>query len=135
MCKAPIEQSNVRIWYARHGGYSSFDPLEASLRMAGEVEVRQKPPTVAGELEQCDVIVLAAARQSNPLVSQQQIEELSKLTASRPTPMIYLSGADPQGLSAGPLGRCLRLPVQLPQLVEALSWSFSQLKGLVRMVA
>jgi HD-like signal output (HDOD) protein/DNA-binding NarL/FixJ family response regulator len=135
ICKPPLQKSDARIWYARHAGYGSFDPLEASLRMAGEVETHQKPPSTASELEQCDVMVVAAARQTNPLPAQQQIGELLKLTGSRPTPIIFLSGCDPQGLSVGHLGRCFQLPVQLTQLVDALSWSISQQNTRARMVA
>ncbi len=65
---------------------------------------------------------------ANPLPQQQQIGELLKLTAARPTPVLYFSGSDPNALSAGPLGRCLQLPVQLPNLIEALGWCVSRTK-------
>jgi hypothetical protein len=135
LCRPPIEKSNKRIWYARHAGYGAFDPLAAALALAGEVKVHPSPPSVACEFDACDAIVVAGPRQNSPLPAQQQIGNLLKVMAGRPKPFIYLSGTDPQGLAAGHMGRCHRLPVQLPDLVAMLRWSFATFEGQSRNAA
>jgi HD-like signal output (HDOD) protein/DNA-binding response OmpR family regulator len=135
LCRPPLDRTDMRIWYARHASYSDFDPLAAWLKMAGTVEVHSKPPSIAPELDACDMVVVAAARQSNPLTLQQQISDLLKATSIRPTPVLYLSGADPQSLSAGSLGRCHKLPVQMPELLDTIKWCRANIPKISRAFA
>ncbi|HEY8748899.1 MAG TPA: HDOD domain-containing protein [Tepidisphaeraceae bacterium] len=132
LCRPTIDKSDVRIWYSRHPGYADFDPLVAWLRMVGVVEVHAKLPALASELDACDVVVLAAARQCNPLTLQQQISELLKATSIRAKPVIYLSGVDPQHISAGSFGSSHKLPVQMPQLAETMKACLASISSSIR---
>ena len=127
ICRPPLERSQSRIWYSRHMIYSELDPVAAFLKMVADVEIHPRAPLLPSEMQDCDLIAVAAPRQCNPLLAQQQVTELLKLTATHPKPILYLSGADPQGLPAGNMLRCLKLPVQLPELVDSLSWCFGQI--------
>lgn len=112
LCRPLITGQCGRIWYCRHASYSDFDPLAALLGFAGEVEITDGLPDPT-ELGKYDVLVVAAARQENPLPVQQEVGQIVNLTASRPLPVLYLSGAAPDALSAPPQVVCRKLPISL----------------------
>jgi HD-like signal output (HDOD) protein/CheY-like chemotaxis protein len=116
-----IAPSRSRVLYVRHTSYCSFDPLAALIRFAGEVEIRDAIPRSSAELGDCEALIVAASRQDNPLLAQQDAGSLSQLLAERPLPFLYLSGVDPQALSALPPGSCHKLPVSLSLLAEYFS--------------
>jgi DNA-binding response OmpR family regulator len=113
-----IPPGHWRICYVRHASYSSFDPLAALLRFAGELDIRDAPPISPSELSAWDIMVVAASRQENPQLAQREIEPLLKLLAERPLPMLYMSGVQPTALSGLPTGTCYKLPVPLSALAE-----------------
>ena len=107
MCRPLITGQCGRIWYCRHASYSDFDPLAALLGFAGEVEASDGLPDPLA-LTTYDALVVAAARQDNPLVAQQEVAQILRLTAGHPLPVLYLSGVSAEALPASD-------PLHVPQ--------------------
>ena len=113
-----IPPSGAKIWYSRHASYCDFDPLAAALHFGGDVELHDGLPKSPDELDGFDILVTAASRQENPLPAQQDIGTILKVTAARPLPVLYLSGAEPAALTGLTPDSCHKLPVPLSAIVN-----------------
>lgn len=120
LCRPLITAQCGRIWYCRHASYSDFDPVAALLGFAGEVEISDGLPDPLA-LATYDALVIAAARQDNPQVGQQEVGQIARLTAGRPLPVLYLSGVAAEALPASDQIMCRKLPISLSDAVDFLN--------------
>jgi HD-like signal output (HDOD) protein len=105
----------VRVWLARDGTLSSFDPLAAALEAMAEVEVRPALPKPE-EWQDRDALVVATR---SPATAGFTGGEITRSLEARPdgraTPVLWLAGAEPAGLPPG--GMPLRKwPISLDDL-------------------
>jgi CheY-like chemotaxis protein/HD-like signal output (HDOD) protein len=88
-----------RVWYARHPGYASFDPLGTVLGFLAQTETYDRLPVSSGELEGYAAMVVVAARPGlAPFQLNSTVGHTS--TAGRTIPVLYLTGSHHDGLVA-----------------------------------
>lgn len=92
----------VRVWYARHPGYASFDPLGAALGFLAETDVRDRLPANPAELEGCAALIVAAARQGLAPFTDGAITAVSTMIPGRIVPVLHLTPGPVGGASAPP---------------------------------
>jgi CheY-like chemotaxis protein/HD-like signal output (HDOD) protein len=84
----------VRIWYARHPGYASFDPLGSALGLLAQTQTYDRLPMNGGELEGYGAMIVVAAR---PGLAPFPLAATAAHTsaAGRTIPVLYLTSAQP----------------------------------------
>lgn len=84
----------VRIWYARHPGYASFDPLGSAIGFLAETQTYDRLPVNGSELDGYGAMIVVAAR---PGLAPFALEATAARTsgAGRTIPVLYLTAAKP----------------------------------------
>ena len=84
----------VRIWYARHPGFASFDPLGSAIGFLAETQTYDRLPVNGGELEGYGAMIVVAAR---PGLAPFSLEAAAARAsnAGRTIPVLYLTSAQP----------------------------------------
>lgn len=120
----------VRVWYARHPGYASFDPLGAALGFLAEADARDRLPANPAELEGCAALVVAAARQGLAPFTDGAITAVSTMIPGRIVPVLHLTPGPVGGASAPP-------PPPLPPHVTHVPYpvSIARLAGFIASAA
>lgn len=97
-----VRRRPCRVWLARHGAYSQFDPVAAALSLYANVEISDKLPTPAALSGFAGVVVVAASAAVQGFTAN-QIAELR--THSAGIPLLWLTagaGDNRQAASNGP---------------------------------
>jgi CheY-like chemotaxis protein len=113
---APLKpRGELRVWLAREGTLSGFDPLAAALDAMAHVEAHGALPG-PGEWADCDALVVATRSPATAGFTSGEIERcVSARADGRPTPVLWLSGTEARGLPADALP-VRRWPISLDEL-------------------
>lgn len=107
---------NLKLYYARHPGFSAFDPLGAALDSLAETTISEQPPQRSTDLDGFDGVLVSASR---PGINPFPLDVLSSITRrpDQPIPVICLCGS--VDLQTPPIAshvRIIRYPLSLSQL-------------------
>jgi len=114
---------NVKIYYARHPGFSAFDPLETAINSLSSAVAKQQMPGNASELEAFDAVMVAASR---PGINPFPLDFVATITQrpNRPLPVVYLCGnLEPAASPVAGHVRLMSYPMtlaQMNQLIDAM---------------
>jgi len=126
VCRPLLPSSPLRVWYARHKGFSPLDPLGAALRMLAVTEVFDRLPA-ASEVGDYDAIVAAAPRDGISGFSRVELEAAAggRAPADLRAFLVTHSAAPAPGTGAGNVA-VIRAPVSLITLAQALAAKSSE---------
>jgi HD-like signal output (HDOD) protein len=110
----------VRVWLAREGTLSSFDPLAAALDAMAQVEIHPALPK-PDEWQDCDALVVATRSPATAGFTSGEIARaVAQRAGGRTTPVLWLTGTEPQGLPPGALP-LRKWPVPVDELYQFLA--------------
>jgi HD-like signal output (HDOD) protein/CheY-like chemotaxis protein len=113
-----IPSRPLRLAYVRNEEYAQLDPLHTLLKLAAErVELMPRFPYQPQEIQEMDAMVVAASRSADATQIQNDIERMTKLSASWPGRILYLAGGRPGNIAGLPETVTIaRLPITIADL-------------------
>lgn len=112
---------NLKLYYARHPGFSAFDPLGAALDSLAETTISEQASFQSAELDGFDGVFVSASR---PGINPFPLDVLSTITRrpDRTIPVICLCGSlDLQMPPAASHVQIIRYPLTLSKMDELIS--------------